>query len=212
MFIIHYPSILSRGNHHFVNALSVFVIMASTQSKVNHVCKNCSSLFPDWIIVAGRRRSLSNRRYCLTCSPLVEDNDKRNKRHLKKYRVINGIECKQCNHCKEFKPITQFRYGECKDCSLVINRERKLAKKLRAIEYKGGKCTDCDGIFPPCAYDFHHLDPSQKDFTIGFGRDMLWEKVLPELDKCVLLCATCHRIRHFIERSDKQSHLENDSL
>ena len=47
------------------------------------------------------------------------------------------------------------------------------------------------------ALEFHHLDSSQKDFSIsekGYTRS--WLKVREELDKCALVCANCHRELH----------------
>ena len=44
-------------------------------------------------------------------------------------------------------------------------------------------------------YDFHHRDPSQKDFSISKNAKS-FEKCKQELDKCDLLCANCHRLRH----------------
>ena len=43
--------------------------------------------------------------------------------------------------------------------------------------------------------DFHHIDPEAKDFTIADNMTS-WERILPELAKCVLLCARCHREVH----------------
>jgi predicted HNH restriction endonuclease len=45
--------------------------------------------------------------------------------------------------------------------------------------------------------EFHHLKSNAKDFGIsakGYCRS--WNKVRSELDKCVLLCANCHREVH----------------
>ena len=69
------------------------------------------------------------------------------------------------------------------------------AKKLEAIEYLGGKCKDCGGKFHHSVYDFHHLDPNEKDInpSAAFSRKN-WKS---EIDKCVLLCANCHRLRHW---------------
>ncbi|MBP9854147.1 MAG: hypothetical protein KBD53_04690 [Candidatus Omnitrophica bacterium] len=45
--------------------------------------------------------------------------------------------------------------------------------------------------------EFHHKDPSQKDFNISCkGYTRSWNKVRQELDKCVLVCANCHREIH----------------
>ena len=44
-------------------------------------------------------------------------------------------------------------------------------------------------------FDFHHVDPLQKDFTIS-QRMTSFEAIQRELDKCVLLCSRCHREVH----------------
>jgi len=63
-----------------------------------------------------------------------------------------------------------------------------------AIDYKGGKCIVCGYNKCTWALEFHHIDPKEKEFSIsdkGYTRS--WDKVKIELDKCVLLCANCHR-------------------
>ncbi len=63
-----------------------------------------------------------------------------------------------------------------------------------AIEYKGGRCQICGYSKYQGALDLHHIDPSDKDFALGQkGYTRSWEKIQAELDKCILLCATCHR-------------------
>lgn len=70
-------------------------------------------------------------------------------------------------------------------------------RKLKAVEYKGGKCTKCGYDKCYAAMDFHHVDPSQKEFVWNDLRKRKWSDVILELDKCVLLCANCHREEHF---------------
>lgn len=77
--------------------------------------------------------------------------------------------------------------------------EKRRANKLRAIEYLGGECVDCKQKWPLAVYDFHHLDPKQKDFQVSWLMNWNWGVQQKELDKCVLLCANCHRIRHHKE-------------
>ena len=50
-------------------------------------------------------------------------------------------------------------------CIPVTKKERvnKRESKRRAVAYKGGKCEDCERVYPDCVYDFHHKDPTQKD-------------------------------------------------
>jgi len=125
-----------------------------------------------------------------------------------------------CKKCKEEKDITSFT--KSKQCSfgfthtcLVCNRQRwspyyKLnreerkavenkknrEKKALLVDHFGNKCFDCNQEFPDCVYDFHHIDPTQKDLKLSSYRavsDSLWK----EADKCVMLCSNCHRIRHW---------------
>jgi len=73
----------------------------------------------------------------------------------------------------------------------VAKRRRKI--KLLAVEYKGGKCQICGYNKYPGALDLHHIY-GDKSFGIsdkGYTRS--WEKVKQELDKCILICANCHR-------------------
>ena len=79
----------------------------------------------------------------------------------------------------------------------IYNRERKQKLKYKAIEYKGGRCEKCLGVFHQSAYDFHHIDPSKKDYNPSASLDLNWNKAIGELDKCILLCANCHRELHF---------------
>jgi hypothetical protein len=74
----------------------------------------------------------------------------------------------------------------------VAKRRRKI--KTMSIAYKGGKCQVCGYSKFPGALDLHHLDPKQKLFSIGDkGYTRSWERVQAELDKCILVCANCHR-------------------
>lgn len=78
----------------------------------------------------------------------------------------------------------------------AVDKRRKMIRRM-AMEYKGGKCAICG--YSKClkALEFHHHNPNGKDFGIsekGYTRS--WEKVKNELDKCIILCANCHREIH----------------
>ena len=79
------------------------------------------------------------------------------------------------------------------------NRVVRFRIKEEAVQYMGGKCEHCDGVFHTAAYDFHHVDPTQKDVDPGSLMRGLKHKLYAELDKCILLCANCHRIHHWKE-------------
>ncbi len=76
-------------------------------------------------------------------------------------------------------------------------RERRTELKNKAIKYKGCKCAKCGYATDTSALEFHHVDASSKEFSISkhaLGKP--WNEVKKELDKCILLCANCHREVH----------------
>ena len=78
------------------------------------------------------------------------------------------------------------------------NYEHRRNKLLELFELKGGKCEHCDlrDLKHIEIYDYHHIDPSQKEFNVGGYVLKPMEQVLKEAKKCLLLCANCHRIEH----------------
>lgn len=89
----------------------------------------------------------------------------------------------------------------CKKCFNLYCADRWRKKKVLVIESLGGKCTDCLISYHYSVYDIHHLDPSKKD--VEWAKMRMWSpaRAAVELDKCVLLCSNCHRIRHYGPRS-----------
>lgn len=84
-------------------------------------------------------------------------------------------------------------------------RSNKVEFKLKLATYAGSKCKDCNIEASSKNYsifEFHHLDPSGKDFAIGeaFTLKKSDIEIFLEIDKCDLLCANCHRLRHQQER------------
>ena len=105
--------------------------------------------------------------------------------------------CKVCDkeyvYTKELRK-KGYRRSLCNSCSVTLARRRR---KRKAIDYKGGECQVCG--YDKCvgALEFHHLDSTQKDFGLSKkGIPRSWEKQKIELDKCILLCANCHRETH----------------
>ena len=65
------------------------------------------------------------------------------------------------------------------------------------MEYKGGKCEICGYDRCATALEFHHINPDEKEFGIGQkGYTRSFEKNKEEVDKCILVCANCHREIH----------------
>ncbi len=83
-----------------------------------------------------------------------------------------------------------------KDYVLLKQREDKRRRKLDAIYYLGGKCHTCGCMFHPACFEFHHKDPTTKDRDPSKMLSWSKERLYAELDKCILLCANCHRLEH----------------
>lgn len=100
-----------------------------------------------------------------------------------------------CEICGKESELTIYGIHACKTCSFAIKR---FKCKYKAIMYKGGKCSNCG--YNKCfnALEFHHINPNEKDFSFARITSIKWETVKQELDKCVLLCANCHRKAHHI--------------
>jgi hypothetical protein len=113
---------------------------------------------------------------------------------------------KECNKHGLTKFVIEGRgYYRCAKCRSenVSKRRRKLKQTL--VEYKGGKCEKCGYDKCVAALDFHHLDINEKQFNISKkGLTLSVEKMKKEVDKCILLCANCHRETH--------SRLDNSNL
>lgn len=93
---------------------------------------------------------------------------------------------------------TRYRTDHNRKKDLIRwNKELRTRRKLKAIEIMGGSCKICGYNKCPAALEFHHIDTKNKLFcinekTLSNG----WNKILLELEKCVLVCCRCHREIH----------------
>lgn len=78
-----------------------------------------------------------------------------------------------------------------------VKKWRKTTKQ-RMIDAFGGKCGICGYCKCNEALEFHHLDPSIKEFSFGSLRANIkgWATIVEELRKCIMVCANCHREIH----------------
>lgn len=133
---------------------------------------------------------------------------------------------KICSKCKEEKLLANFQrqktgkdgwMASCKACNIKAARERRqknvekyrkigrnrdkqriAKKKQEAVNYKGGKCQVCGYNKCLAVLEFHHINPNEKEFDISRTWSRKWETIKKELDKCICVCANCHReIHHF---------------
>lgn len=146
------------------------------------------------------------------------------------YSFSCGAEVKGCGKCRSWLPLDNFCLDKsnktgrgywCKSCATANTRAnyqgwkedpnwveskrergRGLARdaKRRAVDYMGNRCVDCGKSYPDYIYDFHHLSGETKVDNPSAILKKSWEKAKQELDKCVLVCANCHRERHYGKR------------
>src|SRR4029079_5430956 len=79
----------------------------------------------------------------------------------------------------------------CLRCRLeAVMRRRRTIKEMLVAE-AGGRCALCGDDRHLGALEFHHVDPSTKEFSVsrdGVTRSL--DRARAEAKKCVLLCAT----------------------
>lgn len=179
------------------------------------ICKACSKEFNSTIVVNNKRRNLANRLYCFECSPWLahntrpilstEEKEKLKEKGLKKEEFI-------CSNCSRLTIKDRDKGNRGNICNSCVTNKRRYEIKNKAIKYLGSICIDCKNTFEDCVYDFHHLDPKEKDFQISSAHCRSWEKIKKELDKCALLCSNCHRTRHSQGKSRAKHNLEDQLL
>jgi len=77
-------------------------------------------------------------------------------------------------------------------------KARRINLKLQAVLLKGGKCCLCGYDKCLASLEFHHLDPTLKEVSTKQGMSSLsGKKFLAETEKCILVCANCHREIHY---------------
>ncbi len=131
---------------------------------------------------------------CSSCKlEKVEANFNKNK-HTK-----DGLQttCRECGSKNSKIYYSQKTTQHKADTSSRRKKKRREVRiKLDEIKAKYG-CRTCDEKDSVCL-EFHHLDATTKEFEIGNAAryEWAWSKIVSEINKCVCLCANCHRKLH----------------
>lgn len=68
---------------------------------------------------------------------------------------------------------------------------RRDTRRNELVNLAGGRCVECGSLD---RLEFNHRNRNEKSFSLsGAGLDKSWAAILVELDKCDLLCYTCHK-------------------
>jgi hypothetical protein len=102
---------------------------------------------------------------------------------------------------RKHKEYSRKHYLANKERLLIANAKYKHKKWQEWKEYKSTlSCTKC-GFAHIAALDFHHEDPSTKEYDVNrLISNGQFKKAEEELKKCIVLCANCHRIHHYEEK------------
>ena len=111
-----------------------------------------------------------------------------------------AFECK-CGVSGEehFYKSSKYYCKKCWNTKIYAIEKRKIVGLK--MEY-GGKCSCCGYDKSLNALEFHHPDPTVKEFHLAQKKGSNVEKLRAELDKCVLLCRNCHTEAHDAMREE----------
>ena len=87
---------------------------------------------------------------------------------------------------------------EKKGNSYKYQKFRGIVRKLYLVDTRGGCCENCGYDKNLAALEFHHKDPNEKENQMDIRKlaNSSMEWIQQEFEKCILLCANCHREEH----------------
>lgn len=135
------------------------------------------------------------------------------------------MEMKKCTKCGVKKPLSEFNWrdkskgthrSQCKQCHSYYMKQIYQFKRQTIENIKCKlSCAKCGYNQYSVALDFHHLHPEEKKRTVArmTANNYRLDKTLNEIEKCICLCANCHRVYHFLQKRYNltiQDFLNND--
>lgn len=122
------------------------------------------------------------------------------------------METKRCSKCKIEKPLSEFfvkaktksiksMYSSvCKKCHCEGEKER-YREKVELVDSMKTPCLKCGEKRIRCIC-YHHLDPTEKEFTISELRKTNKDVIVSEIKKCICLCLNCHHEFHYLQKKE----------
>jgi len=95
------------------------------------------------------------------------------------------------NNPHRSKEISRNSYERTNKCEVALKNQRET--QLLCKEMRGNRCEVCGSKYRRLS--FHHKHPRDKKFNIS-GRHYFTDSLIKELEKCLLVCASCHRLLH----------------
>jgi len=109
------------------------------------------------------------------------------------HRKGNGFQS-MCKECRKIYIREHYQKNKQKYIDKARESNHRLKEWFRELK-RNLACERCGEKHIACL-EFHHVDPSKKDFQVGGMATWGRKRLLKEIDKCVVLCANCHRKEH----------------
>lgn len=113
-------------------------------------------------------------------------------------RTFDGL-CGECKDCRNARTRVHHKkhYAESKHLHKASVKKYKNGRKQRFQEWKRTlSCILC-GEPSSCCLDFHHVNPEEKEIAINKAVEhWSWDRIMKEINKCVVVCSNCHRKIH----------------
>ena len=131
------------------------------------------------------------------------------------------ILCAKC-HCKKTQEDLETNkknkvYSENKGTERARKKTKRNREFVKSIKLQIGKCQneECKDVFDPTNlsfYEFDHINYEDKveGICLMNNKPISTKRIKEEIDKCVLLCRYCHRIKNKIQREERKENNTGD--
>ena len=136
-----------------------------------------------------------------------------------------GISSMRLQSMSQVKAEVDKCIAVCANCHRIIHQKQRIGKERPLLNkiardrqrwYAQMKatqiCSICGQSFPDCpsVMEFHHRGDSKKEggiSSMAIRTAIPLSQVQAEIDKCIVVCANCHRIVHDLDRHKKKKGL-----
>jgi hypothetical protein len=159
---------------------------AEVQAKLKR-CIRCNEVKSETAFSRNRRSQDGRFHYCKICHSAYE-------KQRRAIRVSNDPTVKR----RAVEASTRWRNAHRDQVRKA--RAARVRRRREALEtLLGSRCARCGTSQGP--FDFDHIDPFSKSFSIGEGRNTYpMERLIEEARKCQLLCKPCHKDKTAADR------------
>lgn len=136
------------------------------------------------------------KKVCVTCG-IEKDEEEFNWRY--KYLNIRHPTCRECHHGYQ---DTWFQKNKDEHLKNVKERKHRVRDEAREYVYEylsQNPCEEC-GETDPRVLEFHHLEDKDRAVSELVAGGYSLDRIQREINKCKVLCASCHRKKTMNDR------------